>query len=168
MLRIVEDLILGPFLHAAAEIHHHHFIRNVLHDRQVMGDEHIRQPHILLQIHHQVQHLRTNRHVQRGDGFIGNHHVRVQHQTTGNRDTLPLTAGEHVRIAIVMLRFQPDLRHHRQRFFTALFFAQRGVDLQRFFQNLPHFLTRIQRAVGVLEHNLDFLPTQLLRRGVWL
>ena len=44
MTRIVEDLVLGALLHAAAEIHHHHFISDVLDDRQVVGDKHVGQP----------------------------------------------------------------------------------------------------------------------------
>ena len=73
-----------------------------------------------------------------------------------------------MRVAIVMLGFQAHFRHHRQRFFTPLLFAQAAVNQQRLFQNLPHFFTRVQRTVGVLEHNLDFLPPQLLRLRVVL
>ena len=73
-----------------------------------------------------------------------------------------------MRVAIVMLCFQAHFRHHRQRFFAALLFAQATVNQQRLFQNLPHFFTRVQRTVGVLEHNLDFLPPQLLRLWVVL
>jgi len=163
MARVGKDLLLRPFLHAAAEIHHHHLIGNVFDHRQVVRDKDVRQPQFLLQIHHQVQHLRTHGNVQRGDGFIGDHHVRVKHQTAGDSNTLTLAAGKHVRVAIVMLGFKADFRHHRQRFFTTLLFAERGVDQQRLFQNLPHFLTRVQRTIRVLEHNLDFLPTQFLR-----
>ncbi|MNT64185.1 hypothetical protein D3C72_2020590 [compost metagenome] len=62
-----------------------------------------------------------------------------------------------------MLRFEPHFRHHRQRFFAALLFIERAVNLQRLFQNLSHFFTWVQRTVRVLEHDLDFLPTQFLR-----
>ncbi|MNC18553.1 hypothetical protein D3C75_664570 [compost metagenome] len=73
-----------------------------------------------------------------------------------------------MRIAIVVLGLEPHLRHHRQCFLAPLLFAQLGINLQRLFQNLSHFLTRVQRTVRVLEHNLDFLPTQLLRVGIVL
>ena len=73
-----------------------------------------------------------------------------------------------MRIAVVVLGFQPHFRHHRQCFFTTLLFAERGVDQQRLFQNLSHFFTRVQGTVRVLEYNLDFLPTQLLRLRVVL
>ncbi len=73
-----------------------------------------------------------------------------------------------MRVAIVMFRFQAHLRHHRQRLFTPLLFAQAAVNQQRLFQNLPHFFTRVQRTIRVLEHNLDFLPPQLLRLRVVL
>ncbi|CNU27011.1 Uncharacterised protein [Salmonella enterica subsp. enterica serovar Bovismorbificans] len=135
----------------------------MFHHRQVVRDKDIRQPHILLQIHHQVQHLGAHRHVERGDRFVGNHYVRIKHQTAGDSDTLTLAAGEHMRIAVVVLGFQPHLRHHRQRFFTTLRFTQAGIDQQRLFQNLPHFLAWVQGTVGVLKHNLNFLPPQFLR-----
>ena len=73
-----------------------------------------------------------------------------------------------MRVAIVMLGFQADLRHHRQRFFTALLFTQAAVNQQRLFQNLPHFFSRVQRTIRVLEHYLDFLPPELLRLRVML
>ena len=73
-----------------------------------------------------------------------------------------------MRIAVIVLGFQAHFGHHRQRLLPALLFAQAGVDLQRLFQNLPHLFTRVQRTVGVLEHNLDFLPAQLLRLRIVL
>ena len=73
-----------------------------------------------------------------------------------------------MRVAIIVFRFQPHFRHHRQRFFTTLLFAKRGINLQRLFQNLPHFLTRVQGAIRVLKDDLDFLPTQFLRVRVVL
>ena len=140
----------------------------MLHHRQVVGDEHVGEPQLLLEIHHQVQHLRPHGDVERRHRLIGNHHVRVKHQTARDGDTLALAAGEHVRVAVIVLGFEADLRHHRQRFFTALLFAEIAVNQQRLFQNLPHLFTRVQRTIRVLEHNLDFLATQLLRLRVVL
>ena len=128
-----------------------------------MRNKHIRQTQLILKIHHQVQHLSADGYIQRGYRFIGNHHIRIQHQPPGNGNTLALTAGKHMRITAVMLSFQADFRHHRQHFLFALCRAERGIDNQRLFQNLPDFFTRIKRAVRVLEHNLDFLPPQFLR-----
>ncbi|SAI25514.1 Uncharacterised protein [Enterobacter cloacae] len=48
MTRVIKDLIFRPLLYAASQIHHHHLIGNVLNHRQVMGDENVRQPKILL------------------------------------------------------------------------------------------------------------------------
>ena len=73
-----------------------------------------------------------------------------------------------MRITVVMFGFQTHFRHHRQRLLPALLFAQAGVDLQRLLENLPHLFTRVKRTVGILEHNLDFLPAQLLRLRIVL
>ncbi len=73
-----------------------------------------------------------------------------------------------MRVTIVVLGLKPYFRHHRQRLLATLLFAQRRVDLQRLFQNLSHFLARVQRAIRVLEDNLNFLATQFLRVGIVL
>lgn len=54
-------------LHHAAQIHHQHAVADMLHDGEVMRDEHQRQPQIALQARRAVDHLRLNRHVQRRD-----------------------------------------------------------------------------------------------------
>ncbi|MNF10326.1 hypothetical protein D3C80_2112360 [compost metagenome] len=78
-----------------------------------MGDEHVRQTQILLQIHHQVQYLRTYGHVECRNRFVRNDYIGIQHQPTCNRDTLALSTREHMRVAIVVLGFEPHFRHHR-------------------------------------------------------
>ena len=40
-----------------SEIHHGHSVRDMLHDLQIMGDENISQPHLLLQIHQEIHDL---------------------------------------------------------------------------------------------------------------
>ena len=98
-----------------AAIHHQHVVRDVADHRQVVADEQIGQAELVLQVHHQVQHLRLDRNVERRDRFVGHHDPRPQHQRARDGDALALTAGEHVRIAAVLIRPQPDLGHHRPR-----------------------------------------------------
>ena len=86
-----------------AEIHHGHPIRDVAHHRQVMGDDHIRQVEFFLQVLQQIEDLRLNRDVQGRDRLVGNDEPGAQRKSSGNADPLPLTPGELVRIAVVVL-----------------------------------------------------------------
>ena len=69
-----------------------------------MTDEKICQSAFLLQLTHQIEHLRTNGYVQRGNGLVGNDEFRVHNQRPGNADALALAAGKLVRKAVVVLR----------------------------------------------------------------
>src|SRR5438552_11236684 len=80
----------------------------MLHHRQVVGDEQVGQPELLLQLFQQVEHLRLDGHVQRGDGFIANDQLGVDCQCPGDADALPLPSGKLVRIAIHMVRRETD------------------------------------------------------------
>ena len=68
-------------------------------DGEVVANEDERQTPIALQVEKQIQNLRLNRNVERRDGFVANQQVRTGDQGAGNVQTLPLTAGEFVRIA---------------------------------------------------------------------
>ncbi len=80
---------------------------------QVMGNEDVAGVELLLQIHEEVQYLRLNRHIQRRSRLIGNQHLWIEHHGPRKGDALALAAGEHMRIALVVLGTQPDLLHHR-------------------------------------------------------
>ena len=62
----------------------------MLDDGQIVGDEKIRQVALFLQGFQQVDDLRLNGDVQRGDRLIADDELRVQGQRTGNADTLAL------------------------------------------------------------------------------
>ena len=73
----------GAVLHRPAEIHHHHLVGDVAHHRQVVADEQIGEPELVLQVHQQVQHLRLDRHVERRDRLVGDHHARAAASARG-------------------------------------------------------------------------------------
>ena len=52
--RLVVEELSGPDLHHLAEVHHGDHVGDVAHDRQVVGDEQIRQPESGLQVLQQV------------------------------------------------------------------------------------------------------------------
>ena len=60
----------------APQIHHDYAIRDMFDDADIMADEQICEVVILLEFHKQVQHLRLNRDVKSGDGFITHKQLR--------------------------------------------------------------------------------------------
>ena len=70
-----------------------------------------RQPELALQVAQQVEDLRLDRHVERGDRLVGHDQLRLERERAGHADALPLAAGELVRVAVVVLGVQPDAVH---------------------------------------------------------
>ena len=68
-------------------------------------------PSLPLQVAQQVQHLRLDRHVERRHGLVGDQQLRAQRERARDADALALAAGELVRVAVVVLRVQPDRLH---------------------------------------------------------
>lgn len=63
--------LIGPCLfHHLAQIHDRDVVREILDDREVMGDKDIGKSNVLLQLFQQVQDLRLNRNVQCGNRFV--------------------------------------------------------------------------------------------------
>jgi hypothetical protein len=97
MVGAFENCFGGPVFDDLAEVHHRDAVGDVAHHRQVVGDEHVADLQLLLQLVEQVEHLGLDRQVERGDGLVADDDVGVQCQGTGDADTLPLPAGELLR-----------------------------------------------------------------------
>ena len=59
-----------------------------------MGNEQVREREFLLQVFEQVQHLRLNRYIERGDRLIGDDQLRVDDQRASDADALALSTAE--------------------------------------------------------------------------
>lgn len=70
MQRILEQQISRCFFYHSSHIHNRNIIRKIFYYGQVMGNEDIGQAQILLQLFEQVQNLRLNRNVQRGNRLV--------------------------------------------------------------------------------------------------
>src|SRR5262252_7807697 len=100
-----------------------------------MRDEEIGEAQLLLEVHEQVEHLRLHRDIERRYRLVGDDKLRAQYERTRDRDALTLAAGEHVRIAGVMLAAEADLRHHFDRLPGTGRFRQPGVNGEWRFDN---------------------------------
>ena len=108
MVRLVVERLPVRVLHEAAEVHDGDAVADVLHDGEVVRDEQVRRPELLLQVGQEVQHLGLYGDVERGDGLVADDELRAQGERAGDADALALAARELVRVAIDVLRVQAD------------------------------------------------------------
>ena len=92
----------------AAEIHDGDTVADVLDHRQIVRDEQIGQAELALQIHQQIEDLRLDRDVERGNRLVADDELGLQRERAGDADALPLAAGEFVRIAVHLRLAQAD------------------------------------------------------------
>ncbi len=83
----------------------------MLDHRKIVGDEDVCEVALLPGIQEHVQHLRLDRHIERGDRFVGNQEFGIGDQRAGDRDALALAAGEFVRQPPTPLRIVTHRDH---------------------------------------------------------
>ena len=145
-------------LHDLAEVHHRDLLGDVLHHREVVGDEEIGEPPLLLQVHEQVQDLRLHRDVERGDRLVTHEERGLDRQRAGDPHPLALAARELVRVAAGEAGVEPDLLKQRRHFGVGPGAGREAVDGEGLAQRLAHGHARVERAVRVLEHDLHAAP----------
>ena len=142
-------------LHQLAQIHNADAVGNVLDNAQVVGDEQVGQPHLLLQVLKHVDDLRLDRNVQRGDRLVADDELGVHSQGAGDADALALTAGELVRVAVGVLTVQADALEQGDDLVMALLgVGAQVVDVDALADDVTDGHAGVQARVGVLEHDL--------------
>ena len=94
---MVKDLFRGSRFDDPPEVHHGDPVRHMPDHGQIVGDEDVGDPELLLEVIEQVQDLCLDGKVQGGHRFIQDDDVRVQGQGPGYADALALAAGEFLR-----------------------------------------------------------------------
>ena len=107
MQRPLEEICRTGDLHHPAKIEHDDAVRDVAHHRQIVRDEQVGQVQLLLQVDQQVDDLRLDVDVERGDRLVGDDELRRDRQRTRDGDALALAAGEFVRILAQRGRERP-------------------------------------------------------------
>ena len=149
------DLLPRPDLDDLAEVHNGHTVGDMTHDGEIVCDEQIRESELLLQLLQEVHDLRLDRDVERGNGLVEHHHLRVQGQRPCHSDPLALAARELVREAVRMFGAQAD---GPQKLLdpTASFASRvKVVDPEGLRDDVSHRHPRIQRGIWILEDDLD-------------
>ena len=120
-----------------------------------MRNEQIGRAELLLQVLHQVDHLRLDRDVQCGDRLICDDELGLHDQRAGDADALALAAGELVGIAIGVLPVQSNALHNAVDFFLPLVSIDIEVmHIKALSDNISHLFARIETGHGVLKDHL--------------
>src|SRR3984957_3167032 len=155
MLRVVQDLAGRAALKHGAGPHHEYLVAELRDDRQVVGDEHEREPLGFLQLLQHVQDLGLHGDVQGGRRFVGDEDVRAEGDRGGDDDALQHPAGELVNVLLVdQVRFaQVDRFEQPQGLGLRLPAGQLLLDSQ-YLGDLPSQPDRrVQVRAWVLEHS---------------
>ena len=99
MLWRTQHLVDQAALDDAAEIHDGHLMRQIVDHREVMRDEQVGQPEVVLQCLEQIENLRLDRDVKRRGRLVANDQLRLDSQCTRNGYALPLATGKLMRVA---------------------------------------------------------------------
>ena len=149
------DVVPGADLHDLAQVHHGDPVGDVPDDRQVVRDEQVGQPELVLQVLQQVDHTGLHRHVQRGHRFVQDQQLRVQRQRPGDTDPLALAAGELVPVTVAVLGVETDELAAVRATRSSISFSSPILWIRNGSATMSLIVQRrIQRRVGVLEDDL--------------
>ena len=162
MLRAEGHRVGVPELHGAAEVHDGDAVAHVRDGTEIVRDEEIGHAEALLQIREQIENLRADRDVQRGDGLVQHDQLGRQRQRAGDGDALALAARELVRVQAGRSLRQTDDVEQLGYATPARDAVQVAVDHQRLGHDGRDPHAGIERSVGILEDGLHEPPVVAL------
>ena len=168
MQRIGKQHLRRRPLHNPPGIHHDDLMRDLRHHSQIMADELDGHPDPLLQLLHQVQDLRLDRHIERRRRLIRDQQCRLARQRHRDHRALAHAARQLMRIRPRPLarRRDPHRLQHRYRVRAGLVPADSLVQHLHLGNLPPHRHHRIERRHRLLEHHRHpCAPQRPPRRG---
>jgi len=105
---IIENLSCWTLFHQPPQVHDGDLVRHVLDHAKVVSNEEIRQLEFALERDEQIQNLRLHGNVESTRRLIQDDEFRIQRKSTGDRNALPLTPGELVRVTKQVLWAKTD------------------------------------------------------------
>ena len=88
--RGAEERLVRGVLGYLSEVHHHDAVGDVAHDREVVGDEQVRQVVLFLEVKQEIENLCLDRHVECRHGLVAHDEVGVEGHGAGDADALAL------------------------------------------------------------------------------
>src|SRR3984893_14231027 len=144
------ELIHGGYLDDFAQIHDRNPVAHVPDNREVMRNENVGQPELLLKVGQQVENLRLDRNVEGGDGLVGDDQLRSKGQGAGDADALPLATREFGGKPVVVFGVEADQAHQLLHLALALLAATDAVNREWVPDDRCDSPARVQRADRVL------------------
>src|SRR5882724_2159104 len=123
-----------------------------------MGNEKVGEMHLLLQLLQEIDDLRLNRNIQRGDWLVADNKFRVHGQGARDTDALALPAAKLVGVTVVMILAEA---HRMEQFIDAVALSStlgKFVNFQTFADDIADAHPRIQRGIGILKNDLHLPP----------
>ncbi len=115
-------------------------------------------PAARLQVGKEIQYLRLHRHVERGDRFVADDERGFDGQRPCDADPLPLAARELMRVPGGISRIEADLLQELGHPLRNLSLRRQSVDLDPLGDRIPDSHPWIERAVRILEDDLQLSP----------
>ena len=143
-------------LHDIPQIHHGDPVAYVLHHAQVVGNEHIGELILVLQLRHQVEDLGLDGYIQGGNRLVAHDQPGIEGQGPGHADTLALAAGKLVGIAVDELLPDAHVLEQLAHLLDALRLGH-PMGHQGFRHDAAHGELGVQGGIGILEDDLDLL-----------
>ena len=116
---------------------------------------------LVLQLLHEVEDLRLDRHVERGGGLVGQEQARVHRQRAGQADALALAAGEGVRVAAHVPGVEPDVLQQLAHPLAEPLAVGDAEVAQRLTDDVDDREARVQRLERILEQHPHLLAQQV-------
>ena len=113
MQRVGENFPRQAGLDESTLVKHAYSVGNVLDHAQIVRNEKVGAIRFGLNVFHEVDDLRLNRHVKRGNALVRNDEFRIHDESSGNADALTLTARKLLRITFGVRRRQSDFAQDR-------------------------------------------------------
>ena len=83
----------------------------MLDHRKIVGDEHVGQPHLVLDIHQKVENLGLNRDIERRNRLVADDKLRIEREGAGDADSLAAAAVQLVRVGVGITPSEADEIH---------------------------------------------------------
>ncbi len=142
------------------EVHHRDGVGDLVHEREVVGDDEGRQPESAPDLVEELDDLGLDRHIERGHRLIGHDEVGIQRQRPGDGDPLPLAARELGRIAVGAGGRETHRAQELLGLLHGVAAGQPGRYVKGFGDDPAHLHLGIQGGEGVLEDHLHPSPVR--------
>ena len=108
MAWIGEQLIRRRSFDDAAEIHDRDPVRDMFDHRKIVRNENVSERKAPAQAREQIEHLRANRNIESRHRLVTNNKFWFNRERSRDGNSLPLAAGEFVRVSLTVSRIEAD------------------------------------------------------------